>query len=198
MMLSSPKEADINDFANRTSRLVPSTAESIKHAKETLSSLLLTLSGNLDLNTPLLTTLLNYPIGIDWNATLEHFIDIHRIPRPNNLKRFLVYRWYRPGAIIIPDSNPTQCFVLEGYIKHTSKVRYSIKEVLILDNGDYQYPSIGKELEKNKLAYKADIQGRLFRSEDQLKRDIEGERKRFRKKMVKILTIFASKVLEGL
>jgi hypothetical protein len=51
MMLSSPKEADINDFANRTSRLLPSTAESIKHAKETLSSLLLTLSGNLDLNT---------------------------------------------------------------------------------------------------------------------------------------------------
>ena len=200
MYIGNPKEADISDYAKRTSDSITAQGEEIiKQTHITLSRLLVRLGGKLDLNVPLAITLSEYDIpGFKWDNVLEHLLDVHREPIPDNRKRFLKdYRRHKVGAIIIPDSDPSSYYILQGYLPHSTKIRYSVGQVEMLTNGDYPYPSLGKASDNFHVTYKSTIKGRLFRSEDQFKYDIEGERKRFRSKLVKILTIFTSKVLEG-
>ena len=200
MYIGSPKEADISDYARRISNSITTQeADVVKQSQITLANLLIRLSGELDLNVPLAKTLSEYETpGFRWDEILEHLLDVHKEPKPTNLKRFLRdYRRHKAGAIIIPDSDPSSYYILQGYLPHGTKIKYSIGQIEIINTGDYPYPSLGKSSDDFHVTYKSNIKGRLFRSDKLFDFDIDGERKRFRSKLVKILTIFTSKVLEG-
>lgn len=199
MYIDNPKEADISDYAKRISDSITTQGkEVVKQSHITLSNLLIRLSGELDLNVPLAITLSEYNTpGFKWDDVLEHLLIVHEEPTPDNRKRFLFYRRYTVGAFILPDSDPSSYYILQGYLPHSTKVKYSIGQVEILTNGDYPYPSLRTASDDIHVNYKSNIKGRLFRTKKQFDYDIDGERKRFRRKLVKILTIFTSKVIEG-
>lgn len=201
MYIGTPKEVDIVDYARKISDSITTQgADDVKQSQITLANLLVRLSGELDLNVPLAKTLSEYEIkSVDWEGVLEHLLDVHIEPKPTNLKRFLRdYRRHKVGAIILPDSDPSSYYILQGYLPHSTKIKYSIGQVAILTNGDYPYPSLRKASDDFQVTDKSNIKGRLFRSDKLFDFDINGERKRFRIKLVKILNIFTLKVLEGI